>query len=677
MILQSRNFYGSVFYKNFITPIDNKRKWSIIIISTQVLRVLIIIQRVIYMRKKQFKAESKKLLDMMINSIYTHKEIFLRELISNASDAIDKLYFKSLTDDSVKLAREDFKIHIDLDKENRTIKISDNGIGMTGEELENNLGTIAKSGSFNFKKENADNEKTDDISVIGQFGVGFYSSFMVADKVEVISKAFGENVAHKWVSTGADGYTIEECEKENAGSEITLYVKEDTENEDYSKYLEQYTIDELVKKYSDYIRYPIVMEMSHQVPDPDKEGEYITEVSEETLNSMVPLWRKNKSEIKPEEYNEFYKQKFMDYNNPLHVIHTKTEGQATFDALLYIPENPPYDFYSKEYEKGLQLYSNGVLIMDKCADLLPDYFSFVKGLVDSADLSLNISREMLQHDHQLKIIAKAIDKKIKNELTKMLKNDREKYEKFFKTFGLQLKYGVYANYGMEKDGLKDLLLFKTSADKKPTTLKEYVGRMAESQNDIYYACGDNEQKIALLPQVEAVKAKGYEVLYFTDEVDEFAVQMLMEYDGKHFVNVCKDDLDLSTDAEKEAMTKKNEDAKQLLDKMKEALDGKVTAVKLTNKLGSHPVCLSAEGYVSLEMEKVLNSMPGANQGVKAQLVLEVNADHPIVEKLKSVDDDTLKKYTNLLYSSARLIAGLDLENPTEFSDNLAELIGCE
>lgn len=626
------------------------------------------------MRKKQFKAESKKLLDMMINSIYTHKEIFLRELISNASDAIDKLYFKSLTDDSVKLAREDFKIHIDLDKENRTIKISDNGIGMTGEELENNLGTIAKSGSFNFKKENADNEKTDDISVIGQFGVGFYSSFMVADKVEVISKAFGEDIAHKWVSTGADGYTIEECEKENAGSEITLYVKEDTENEDYSKYLEQYTIDELVKKYSDYIRYPIVIEMSHQVPDPDKEGEYITEVSEETLNSMVPLWRKNKSEIKPEEYNEFYKQKFMDYNNPLHVIHTKTEGQATFDALLYIPENPPYDFYSKEYEKGLQLYSNGVLIMDKCADLLPDYFSFVKGLVDSADLSLNISREMLQHDHQLKIIAKAIDKKIKNELTKMLKNDREKYEKFFKTFGLQLKYGVYANYGMEKDGLKDLLLFKTSADEKPTTLKEYVGRMAESQNDIYYACGDNEQKIALLPQVEAVKAKGYEVLYFTDEVDEFAVQMLMEYGGKHFVNVCKDDLDLSTDAEKEAMTKKNEDAKQLLDKMKEALDGKVTAVKLTNKLGSHPVCLSAEGYVSLEMEKVLNSMPGANQGVKAQLVLEVNADHPIVEKLKSVDDDTLKKYTNLLYSSARLIAGLDLENPTEFSDNLAQMM---
>lgn len=626
------------------------------------------------MRKKQFKAESKKLLDMMINSIYTHKEIFLRELISNASDAIDKLYFKSLTDDSVKLAREDFKIHIDLDKENRTIKISDNGIGMTEEELENNLGTIAKSGSFNFKKENADNEKADDISVIGQFGVGFYSSFMIADKVEVVSKAFGEDVAHKWVSEGADGYTIEECEKENAGTEIILFVKEDTENEDYTRYLEQYTIDELVKKYSDYIRYPIVMEMSHQVPDPDKEGEYITEVAKETLNSMVPLWRKNKNEIKPEEYNEFYKQKFNDYADPLKVIHTKTEGQATFDALLYIPENPPYDFYSKEYEKGLQLYSNGVLIMDKCSDLLPDYFSFVKGLVDSADLSLNISREMLQHDHQLKIIAKAIDKKIKNELAKMLKNDREKYEKFFKTFGLQLKYGVYANYGMEKDGLKDLLLFESSADDKPTTLKEYVGRMADSQNDIYYACGENAQKIALLPQIEAVKAKGYEVLYFTDEVDEFAIQMLMEYDGKHFVNVCKDDLDLSTDAEKEAMTKKNEDAKDLLDKMKEALDGKVTAVKLSNKLGSHPVCLSAEGYVSLEMEKVLNSMPGANQGVKAQLVLEVNSEHPIVEKLKSADEETLKKYTNLLYSSARLIAGLDLENPTEFSDTLAEMM---
>lgn len=626
------------------------------------------------MRKKQFKAESKKLLDMMINSIYTHKEIFLRELISNASDAIDKLYFRSLTDNAVKLSKDDFKIQIDIDKENRTITLTDNGIGMTAEELESNLGTIAKSGSFNFKNENADDENAQDISVIGQFGVGFYSSFMVADKVEVVSKAFGDDTAHKWVSSGADGYTIEECDKEDAGTVITLHIKEDTENEDYSQYLEQYKIDELVKKYSDYIRYPIVMEMSHQVPDPDKEGEYITELSTETLNSMVPLWRKSKSEIKPEDYNEFYKSKFMDYTDPMAVIHTKTEGQATFDALMFIPQNPPYDFYSKEYEKGLQLYSNGVLIMDKCADLLPDYFSFVKGLVDSADLSLNISREMLQHDHQLKIIAKAIDKKIKSELTKMLKNDREKYEKFFKTFGLQLKYGVYANYGMDKDGLKDLLLFESSNGDGYTTLKEYVGRMADSQESIYYACGENAEKISLLPQIDAVKEKGYEVLYFTDEVDEFAIQMLMEYDSKHFANICKDDLDLSTDAEKEAMTKKNEDSKDLLDKMKEALNGKVTAVKFSNKLGSHPVSLSAEGYVSLEMEKVLNSMPGANQGVKAQLVLEINSNHPVAEKLEKADDETLKKYTGLLYSAARLIAGLDIDNPTEFSDIIAELM---
>lgn len=628
----------------------------------------------IFVRKKQFKAESKKLLDMMINSIYTHKEIFLRELISNASDAIDKLYFKSLTDNAVTLARDDFKIEINIDKDNRTFTLTDNGIGMTAEELENNLGTIAKSGSLNFKNENAQDEKAQDISVIGQFGVGFYSSFMVADKVEVISKAFGEDTAHKWISTGADGYTIEECEKEDAGTVIVLHIKEDKENEDYSQYLEQYKIDELVKKYSDYIRYPIVMEMSRQVPDPEKEGEYITEVNLETLNSMVPIWRKSKSEIKAEDYNEFYKNKFMDYTDPLLVIHSKTEGQATFDALMFIPENPPYDFYTKEYEKGLQLYSNGVLIMDKCADLLPDYFSFVKGLVDSADLSLNISREMLQHDHQLKIIAKAIDKKIKNELSKMLKNDREKYEKFFKAFGLQLKYGVYANYGMEKDGLKDLLLFESSNGDGYTTLKEYVGRMADSQESIYYACGDNAEKISLLPQIDAVKEKGYEVLYFTDEVDEFAIQMLMEYDGKHFANICKDDLDLSTDAEKEAINKKNEDSKDLLEKMKNALDGQVTAVKFSDKLGSHPVSLTAEGYVSLEMEKVLNSMPGANQGVKAQLVLEINSNHPVAEKLANADDETIVKYTKLLYASARLIAGLDLANPTEFSDTIAELM---
>lgn len=626
------------------------------------------------MKKKQFKAESKKLLDMMINSIYTHKEIFLRELISNASDAIDKLYFRSLTDDSVKMNRDEFCIMLDIDKEARTLTISDNGIGMTAEELESNLGTIAKSGSFNFKNENADNENADDISVIGQFGVGFYSSFMVADKVEVVSKAFGEEKANKWVSSGADGYTIEECEKESAGTVITLHIKEDTENEHYSDYLEQYRIDELVKKYSDYIRYPIKMEMSHQVPDKDKEGEYITEVSVETLNSMIPLWRKSKSEIKPEEYNEFYKEKFMDYSDPQLVIHSKTEGQATFNSLMFIPENPPYDFYSKEYEKGLQLYSNGVLIMDKCADLLPDYFSFVKGLVDSADLSLNISREMLQHDHQLKIIAKAIDKKIKNELKKLLANDREKYDKFFSTFGTQLKYGVYANYGMEKDGLKDLLEFKSSMSDGYTTLKEYVERMADSQESIYYACGESVEKIALLPQLEAVKEKGYEVLYCTDEIDEFAIQMLMEYDGKHFANICKDDIDLSTDAEKEAINKKNEDSKELLDKIKNVLGDKVSAVKFSNKLGSHPVSISAQGYVSLEMEKVFSQMPGANQGMKAQLVLEINSEHPIAEKLKKADDEQLKKYVTLLYSSARLIAGLDIENPTQFSDLIAEMM---
>lgn len=625
------------------------------------------------MRKKQFKAESKKLLDMMINSIYTHKEIFLRELISNASDAIDKLYFKSLTDNSVSLSRDDFKINIELDKENRKIVLNDNGIGMTAEELESNLGTIAKSGSLNFKKENEENENAQDISVIGQFGVGFYSSFMVADKVEVVSKAFGEDVAHKWTSSGADGYTIEECEKENAGTVITLYIKEDSENENYSDYLEQYKIDELVKKYSDYIRYPIQMEMSHQVPDPEKEGEYITEISTETLNSMVPIWRKSKSEIKAEDYNEYYKQKFMDYKDPVLTIHSKTEGQATFDALMFIPENPPYDFYTKEYEKGLQLYSNGVLIMDKCADLLPDYFSFVKGLVDSADLSLNISREMLQHDHQLKIIAKAIDKKIKSELKKMLTKDREKYEKFFAVFGLQLKYGVYANYGMEKDSLKDLLLFKSSSADSYTTLAEYVGRMADSQDTIYYACGDSTDKIALLPQTDAVKEKGFEVLYFTDEVDEFAIQMLMEYEGKKFANICKDDLDLSTDAEKEAISKKNEDAKDLLEKIKSSLDGQVSSVKFSNKLGSHPVSLSTEGYVSLEMEKVLSSMPGGND-VKAQIVLEINSNHPVAEKLANADDETLTKYSKLLFASARLIAGLDIPNPTEFSDTIADLM---
>ncbi len=625
------------------------------------------------MRKKQFKAESKKLLDMMINSIYTHKEIFLRELISNASDAIDKLYFKSLTDDSVKTKKDEFKIRIDADKDNRTLTITDNGIGMTQEELEQNLGTIAKSGSLNFKKDNEGNEKLDDVEVIGQFGVGFYSSFMVADKVVVESKAFGSDTAYRWESEGADGYTISECDKADTGTVITLHLKEDTENDRYSDYLEEYRISELVKKYSDYIRYPIISQASHQAPDPEKEGEYITEIADETLNSMIPLWRKSKSEIKPEDYNEFYKQKFYDYTDPQLVIHTKTEGQATFDALMFIPENPPMDFYSKDYEKGLQLYSNGVMIMDKCPDLLPDYFSFVKGLVDSADLSLNISREMLQHDHQLKIIAKAIDKKIKSELTKMLKNDREKYEKFFSTFGVQLKWGVYADYGMNKDGLKDLIMFKSS-NGGYTTLKEYVERMAESQDKIYYACGESEDKIALLPQCDAVKEKGYEILYFTDDVDEFAVQMLMNYDEKEFANICKDDLDLSTEAEKETINKKNEESKELLDKMKEILGDEVTAVKFSNKLGHHAVCLTAEGYVSMEMAKVLSQMPNGGNGIKAQLVLEINCDHQIADKLAQADEDTLAKYTKILYAQARLIAGLSIDNPTELSDSICDLM---
>lgn len=626
------------------------------------------------MRKKQFKAESKKLLDMMINSIYTHKEIFLREIISNASDATDKLYFKSLTDTTIDANKDELKIRIDLNKDERTIKISDHGIGMTAEELEQNLGTIAKSDSLNFKKDNADDENINNVEVIGQFGVGFYSAFMVADKVEVVSKALGADSANRWISEGADGYTIEPCEKEEVGTTVTLYLKEDTEDEHYSDYLEQYRINELVKKYSDYIRYPIVMQMTSQVPNPDKEGEYITEVNDEILNSMVPLWRKSKSEIKPEDYNEFYKSKFYDYTDPQLVIHTKTEGQATFDALMFIPKNAPMDFYSKDYEKGLQLYSNGVLIMDKCADLLPDYFSFVRGLVDSADLSLNISREVLQHDRQVKIIAKAIDKKIKSELAKMLKNDREKYEEFFSVFGTQLKWGVYSDYGMNKDGLKDLIMFKSSNGEKYTTLKEYVDRMADSQDTIYYACGDSVQKIALLPQCEAVKSKGYEILYFTDEVDEFAIQMLMEYDGKKFANICKDDLNLDTDAEKEALTKKNEDSKELLEKMKNILGDEVKEVKFTNKLGSHAVCLSAEGYVSLEMAKILSQMPGANQNVKAELVLEINSENPVAEKLANADDETLKKYTTILYNQARLIAGLSIENPTELADTICELM---
>ena len=628
------------------------------------------------MRKKQFKAESQKLLDMMINSIYTHKEIFLRELISNASDAIDKLYFKSLTDDSVNLSRDDFEIRIDIDKDARTITLSDNGIGMTADELESNLGTIAKSGSFNFKRENADNEKADDIEVIGQFGVGFYSAFMVSDSVTVTSRAFGEDSANRWQSNGADGYTVEPCEKDTAGTIIVMHLKEDTDEENYSKYLEQYEIGRIVKKYSDYIRYPIKMNMTTEQLKEGSEDEYETVIEERTLNSMIPIWKKNKSELKDEDYNAFYKEKFFDYNDPALVIHSKTEGQATYNALMFIPQQPPYDYYTKEFEKGLQLYSNGVLIMDKCADLLPDYYSFVRGLVDSADLSLNISREMLQHDGQLKIIAKTISKKIHSELLKMLKNDREKYEKFFDKFGIQLKFGIYNEYGTHKDELKDLIMFKSSREQKYVTLAEYVERMQEGQDKIYYACGETVVKIDMLPQVEAVKDKGYEVLYLSENVDEFALKTLQEFEGKQFTNVCTDELDLGTDEEKEQLKQTNEAAKDLLDFMKESI-GDVSAVRFTNKLKNHPVALASEGEISLEMEKVLNSMPNANGAIKAQTVLEINEAHPIAEKLRKLyesDKDSVADYAKILYANARLCSGMSIDNHSQLCDLVCGLM---
>lgn len=622
------------------------------------------------MRKKQFKAESKKLLDMMINSIYTHKEIFLREIISNASDAIDKLYFRSLTDNSVGLDKDDFKIVITLDKDARTITVEDNGCGMTGEELENNLGTIARSGSLDFKK-NMDDKS--DVEIIGQFGVGFYSAFMVSDKVTVLSKSFGSDEANLWTSEGAEGYTIESAEKENAGTVITMYLKEDTEQDKYSDYLETFRITSIIKKYSDYIRYPINMDVAMTRPVEGTENEFETYTETKTLNSMIPLWRKNKSEIEKEEYESFYKDKFYDYEAPAKVIHSKVEGQATYDALLFIPKKAPYDYYTKNFEKGLQLYSNGVLIMDKCPDLLPDYFSFVKGLVDSADLSLNISREVLQHDYQLKLIAKTIEKKIKAELGSMLKKDRDTYEEFFKAFGVQLKYGLYEGFGAHKETLQDLIMFVSSHEDKLSTLNEYVDRMKDGQESIYYACGETKAKIDMLPQVEAVKDKGYEILYFTDSVDEFAIQMLQSYEDKHFVNVCADKLDLDTDEEKEELRKVNEDSKSILDKMSEAIGEGVNSVRFTNSLKNHPACLTSEGMLSTEMEKVLNAMPNAN-GVKAETVLEINLNHPITEKLKTLDDETLAKYAKILYMQARLIGGLSIEDPAEFSSLISELM---
>lgn len=627
------------------------------------------------MRTKQFKSESKKLMDMMINSIYTHKEIFLREIISNASDALDKLYFRSLTDSSVGLKADEFEIRIELDKDARTIRVIDNGCGMSEDELDTNLGTIAKSGSLAFKNEN---EKTENVDIIGQFGVGFYSAFMVSDCVTVETKAFGSDEAFCWTSKGADGYTIKPCDKDSFGTIVTMHIKDDTEDEKYSEFLDQYRISSLIRKYSDYIRHPIRMEFTTKKPVEGKEGEYEDVTELRTLNSMIPLWKKSKSEVTDEDYNSFYKEKFYDFEAPARVIHTKTEGQATYNALMFIPKHTPFDYYTKEYEKGLQLYSKGVLIMDKCADLLPDYFSFVKGLVDSEDLSLNISREMLQHDGQLKLIAKTLEKKIKSELEKMLKTDREAYEAFFKAFGIQLKFGIYNDYGMHKDMLKDLLLFVSSFEKKAVTLKEYTERMPEDQKSIYYACGETVEKIEMLPQCDAIREKGYELLFLTENVDEFALKMMNEYDGKTFVNICDDSLDLTTEDEKKAIEAENTDSKDMLEAMKEALGDAVNAVRFTSKLKNHPVCLTSEGGISLEMEKTLNSMPGASENkVKAQTVLEINSEHPIAQKLKSLypdDKDTLTKYAKLLYAQGCLIGGKSVADPVEYSSLICELM---
>ena len=636
------------------------------------------------MENKQFKAESKRLLDLMINSIYTNKEIFLRELISNASDAIDKLYYRSLTDKNVKVNKDDLYIRVTPNKEARTLTIEDNGCGMSKEELEENLGTIAKSGSLAFKeaakaKENA--EKEDDVNIIGQFGVGFYSAFMVASKVRVESKCYGAEKAYAWESEGAEGYTIDECDKSDFGTKIILTLKADTDDEKYSDFLAEYKIEELIRKYSDYIRYPIKMEVEHEheVEQPEgekKEPKFEKVRHDEILNSMIPIWKKNKSEVSDEDYNNFYQEKFGDYQKPLKVIRTSVEGDVSYTALLYIPSHTPYDYYTKDFKRGLQLYSNGVLIMDKCEDLLPDCYGFVRGLVDSPDLSLNISREMLQHDRQLKIIAKNLDKKIKSELLDMLHKNREDYEKFFTTFGTTLKFGVYNDFGLNKDNLKDLLMFHSSTENKLVTLDEYVDRMKEGQDKIYYACGETVDKIELLPQVEAVKEKGYEILYLTENIDEYVVQVLMEHKEKKFINVCANDVDLDTDEEKEALKKENEENKDMFTLMKETIGEGVQEVRFTHRLKNHPVCLTSEGALSVEMEKVINSMPN-DQKVKAQTALEINDSHPIAQKIKDLyanDKEALKKYTQVLYAQARLIEGLPVENPTQISNLICEII---
>ena len=630
------------------------------------------------MAMKEFQAESKRLLDLMINSIYTHKEIFLRELISNASDAIDKLYYRTLEDGATGLSREDFFIRLDVDKEARTLSITDNGIGMTQEELDNNLGVIARSGSLQFKQEA---EQKEDVDIIGQFGVGFYSAFMVSDRVTVDTRAFGADEAWHWESEGLAGYEITPGTKADRGTTITLHLKADTEDENYSEFLDQFRIQQLVKKYSDYIRYPIRMEVSHtHVKEgtgvDGKEPEYETHTEVETLNSMTPLWKKSRSEVSEDELNAFYKEKFYDWQDPLKVIRSSTEGAATYTALLFLPSHAPMDYYTREYEKGLQLYASGVLIMDKCADLLPDCFSFVKGLVDSQDLSLNISREMLQHDRQLKLIASRLETKIASELQSMLNNDREKYEQFWKAFGLQLKYGMYDNYGAKKDELKDLVLFTSSAEKKLTTLKEYVSRMKPEQKYIYYGCGETVERILGLPQAEALQEKGYEMLCLTDNVDEFALRMLMKYDDKEFRNISADDLELESAEEKEKTQALAEENKDLLAFVKDALGDKVKDVRVSGKLKSHPVCITTDGMISTEMEKVINAMP-AQEKIKAQRVLEINGEHPIFQRLQELyakDKDRLKLYAEVLYDQALLIEGISLEDPSDFSQKLCQLL---
>ncbi|CAK7067324.1 molecular chaperone HtpG [Tissierella sp.] len=625
------------------------------------------------MERKEFRAESKRLLDLMVNSIYTHKEIFLRELISNSSDAIDKIYYKALTDESISFNKDDYYIKIIADKENHTLTVSDTGIGMSKEELEENLGVIANSGSFAFKNEN---ELKDGFDIIGQFGVGFYSAFMVADKVTVISKTFGANEGYKWESEGAEGYTIEPIEKDTVGTDIILTIKENTEDENYDEFLEEYRLRGIIKKYSDFIRYPIKMDVTKSRLKEGSEDEYEQYEEEQVINSMVPIWRKNKNELTEEDYKNFYSEKHFGFDEPIKSIHLSVDGVVRYNALLFIPSQIPYDFYTKEYEKGLELYSNGVLIMNKCADLLPDYFSFVKGIVDSEDLSLNISREILQHDRQLKLIAKKIEDKIKDELTLILKNEREKYEEFFKGFGKQLKFGVYSDFGMHKEVLQDLLIFYSSKEKKMVTLEEYVSRMPEEQKYIYYAAGESVERIDKLPQTELVKDKGYEILYFTDDIDEFAIKMLMQYKEKEFKSVSSGDLGIEADEKDKDNEKEIEENKDLFSFMKETLSDKIKEIKPSKRLKNYPVCLSSEGELSIEMEKILSQMPD-NQGIKADKILEINVHHHVFDTLKSAfenDKDKLKLYTNLLYNQALLIEGLPIEDPIEFTNNICKLM---